>query len=34
MTEVAGDTVLSFGLNTITLQDVAMASLTANDFLF
>lgn len=34
MTEVDGSTVLSFGAHDITLQGVAMSSLTASDFLF
>jgi VCBS repeat-containing protein len=34
MTELAGDTILSFGQNTITLTGVEMSSLTAGDFLF
>jgi VCBS repeat-containing protein len=34
LTQVAGDAVLTFGANTITLDGVAAASLSANDFLF
>lgn len=34
MTEVAGDTILTFAAHSITLLGVAMADLTVNDFLF